>query len=125
VTGEAQRGRITPADRLAVRRFLASLPAGQINVALEATTGWRFIVEELHAAGDRASGGAGGDDKPAWAQAAREDRSRERAPPAPAARVGQPYRRTVICYAWSIETSLMSSLGPVTEIASTRPTPGA
>jgi transposase len=51
VTGEVQRGRIAPADRLALRRFLASLPAGEIDVALEATTGWRFIVEELHAAG--------------------------------------------------------------------------
>jgi transposase len=51
VTGEVQRGRIAPADRLAVRRFLASLPSGQIDVALEATTGWRFIVEELVAAG--------------------------------------------------------------------------
>src|SRR3954452_1853746 len=45
------RGRIAPADRLALRRFLASLPAGQVEVALEATTGWRFIVEALVAAG--------------------------------------------------------------------------
>jgi transposase len=51
VTGEVQRGRIAPADRSALRRFLASLPAGQVDVALEATTGWRFIVEELVAAG--------------------------------------------------------------------------
>jgi len=51
VTGEVRRGRIAPADRLSVRRFLASLPAEQIDVALEATTGWRFIVEELLAAG--------------------------------------------------------------------------
>jgi hypothetical protein len=51
VTGEVKRGRIAPADRTAVRRFLASLPAAQVEVALEATTGWRFIVEELVAAG--------------------------------------------------------------------------
>jgi transposase len=51
VTGEVQRGRIAPADRLGVRAFLASLPAGPVDVALEATTGWRFIVEELIAAG--------------------------------------------------------------------------
>src|SRR5436305_4135925 len=51
VTGEIQRGRIAPADRLGVRRFLAALPAGQVDVALEAMTGWRFIVEELVAAG--------------------------------------------------------------------------
>jgi transposase len=51
VSGEVQRGRIAPADRLAVRRFLSALPAGQVDVALEATTGWRFIVEEVLAAG--------------------------------------------------------------------------
>src|SRR3954470_17373204 len=51
VTGELRRGRIAPADRLGLRRFLASLPATAVEVALEATTGWRFIVEELVAAG--------------------------------------------------------------------------
>src|SRR3954471_10516579 len=51
VTGEIQRGRIAPADRLAMRRFLSTLPQGPVDVALEATTGWRFIVEELVAAG--------------------------------------------------------------------------
>jgi ABC-type ATPase involved in cell division len=51
VTGEVQRGRIARADRSAPRRLLASLPAGHVDVALEATTGWRFIVEELVAAG--------------------------------------------------------------------------
>src|SRR5580765_1384390 len=51
VTGEVMRGRIAPADRPALRRFLGSLPPGQVDVALEATTGWRFIVEELVAAG--------------------------------------------------------------------------
>jgi transposase len=50
-SGEVRRGRIAPADRLGVRQFLASLPPGQVDVALEATTGWRFIVEELVAAG--------------------------------------------------------------------------
>jgi transposase len=39
VTGEVQRGRIAPADRSALRRFLASLPAGQVDVALEANDG--------------------------------------------------------------------------------------
>jgi transposase len=54
VTGELWRGRIAPADRIGVRRFLGSLPAGRIDVAMEATTGWRFIVEEVVAAGARA-----------------------------------------------------------------------
>src|SRR5262249_8975267 len=51
VTGELRRGRIAPADRLGVRRFLRSLPAGRVDVALEATTRWRFTVEEVVAAG--------------------------------------------------------------------------
>jgi transposase len=51
LTGEVRRGRIAPADRASVRGFLRSLPAGPIDVALEATTGWRFIVEEVVAAG--------------------------------------------------------------------------
>ena len=50
-TGVVQRGRIAPADRPSLQRFLESLPAGQVEVALEATTGWRFIGEELVAAG--------------------------------------------------------------------------
>jgi len=51
VTGEVRRGRIAPADRVGLRQFLRSLPSRQVDVALEATTGWRFIVEELVAAG--------------------------------------------------------------------------
>src|SRR5581483_8204449 len=51
VSGELRRGRIAPADRFGLRRFLGSLPAVPVEVALEATTGWRFIVEELVAAG--------------------------------------------------------------------------
>jgi hypothetical protein len=34
VTGEVRRGRIAPADRLGVRRFLSTLPAGQVDAAL-------------------------------------------------------------------------------------------
>jgi hypothetical protein len=51
LTGEVRRGRIAPADRAGVRRFVRSLPTGRVDVALEATTGWRFIVEEIVAAG--------------------------------------------------------------------------
>jgi transposase len=51
LTGEVLRGRIAPADRASLRRFLRSLPAGRVEIALEATTGWRFIVEEVVAAG--------------------------------------------------------------------------
>ena len=46
-TGEISRGRVVPADRAAVRRFLARFAGRELEVALEATTGWRFVVEEL------------------------------------------------------------------------------
>jgi hypothetical protein len=50
-TGEVSRARVRPADRAAVRRFLARFAGQQLEVALEATTGWRFFVEELRAVG--------------------------------------------------------------------------
>jgi transposase len=48
-TGEIYRGRVRPADRAGVRRFLDRFRGQQLEVALEATTGWRFVVEELRA----------------------------------------------------------------------------
>ncbi len=51
VTGEVSRGRIVPADRAGVRAFLARLEGVGLEVALEATTGWRFVVEELERVG--------------------------------------------------------------------------
>jgi transposase len=50
-TGEVRCGRIRPAHREGVRRFLGQFDGARLEVALEATTGWRFIVEELVAAG--------------------------------------------------------------------------
>src|SRR5438874_4761479 len=50
-TGEIGRARVTPAHRESVRRFLGRFVGHQLEVALEATTGWRFVVEELHAIG--------------------------------------------------------------------------
>src|SRR3954462_2722951 len=50
-TGELGRARISPALRGDVRRFLARFAGQQLEVALEATTGWRFVVEELRAIG--------------------------------------------------------------------------
>ena len=50
-TGEVSRARVRPADRAGVRRFLARFAGQQLEVALEATTGWRFLVEELRAVG--------------------------------------------------------------------------
>src|SRR5947209_654404 len=47
VTGEVSRARIVPGDRAAVRAFFESVRGSGLEVALEATTGWRFVVEEL------------------------------------------------------------------------------
>jgi transposase len=41
------RSRISPADRAGVRRFVERFRGEDLEVALEATTGWRFVVEEL------------------------------------------------------------------------------
>jgi Transposase len=51
VSGEISRAPVRPADRAGVRRFLARFAGQQLVVALEATTGWRFLVEELRAVG--------------------------------------------------------------------------
>ena len=50
-TGEVKRARIMPADRAGVRGFLERLRGQELEVALEATTGWRFVVEELRRIG--------------------------------------------------------------------------
>jgi transposase len=50
-TGEVQRARVVPADRAGVRRFLSRFRGRELEVALEATTGWRFVVEELRRVG--------------------------------------------------------------------------
>jgi hypothetical protein len=50
-TGEVKRGRVAPADRGGVRGFFERFRGQELEVALEATTGWRFVVEELRAVG--------------------------------------------------------------------------
>jgi hypothetical protein len=50
-TGELRRGRIRPAERESFRHFLRRFEGERIEAALEATTGWRFMVEELRAVG--------------------------------------------------------------------------
>ena len=54
VSGEVSRARIAPADRAGVRKFLAPFRGAGLEVALEATTGWRFVVEELDRVGAEA-----------------------------------------------------------------------
>jgi transposase len=51
ITGEISRARIAPADRAGVRKFLARFKGGDLEVALEATAGWRFLAEELQRIG--------------------------------------------------------------------------
>src|SRR5882757_708028 len=53
-TGEIGRARVSPAHREDVRRFLQRFAGQELEVALEATTGWRFVVEELRAIGAEA-----------------------------------------------------------------------
>ena len=50
-TGELGRARGWPAHRDDVRKFFKRFAGQPLDVALEATTGWRFVVEELHAIG--------------------------------------------------------------------------
>jgi transposase len=50
-TGEVSRARVAPADRKSVRRFLGRFRGRELEVALEATTGWRFVVQELERVG--------------------------------------------------------------------------
>ena len=51
-TGEVRRGQIAPADRAHLRAWLARF-AGRDDIAfaLEGCTGWRYVAEELAAAG--------------------------------------------------------------------------
>ena len=50
-TGEISRARVAPAHRAGVRRFVERFRGRDLDVALEATTGWRFVVEELQRVG--------------------------------------------------------------------------
>src|SRR3954466_14216165 len=50
-SGEIGRARVSPADRDHVRRFVTRFAGREVEAALEATTGWRFVVEELRAVG--------------------------------------------------------------------------
>jgi transposase len=51
-TGEVTRGRIAPADRAHLRDWLARFEGPErAAFALEGCTGWRYVAEELAAAG--------------------------------------------------------------------------
>jgi transposase len=54
-SGEVSRGRIRPATRRSVREWLVRFDGvGGVHFALEGTTGWRFVVEEIERAGHHA-----------------------------------------------------------------------
>ncbi len=50
-TGELTRSRIAPAHRAGVRRFCERFGGQELEVGLEATTGWRFVADELRRIG--------------------------------------------------------------------------
>ena len=52
LTGEVNRGRVVPADRQHLRAWLARFAGlDDVHFALEGCTGWRYVAEELAAAG--------------------------------------------------------------------------
>src|SRR5215468_3866406 len=52
VTGEVRRGQIAPADRAQLRGWLARFAGrGDVAFAVEGCAGWRYVAEELAAAG--------------------------------------------------------------------------
>ncbi len=53
-SGEVRYGRISPVTRAEVREWLSRFAGREAEFALEGTTGWRFVVEEIEAAGFRA-----------------------------------------------------------------------
>src|SRR5436190_13625773 len=53
-SGEVRRGRIVPATRESVRAWLERFEGVAADFALEGTTGWRFVVEEIERAGQHA-----------------------------------------------------------------------
>ena len=53
-TGEISRGRVIPGDRTGMRRFLNRFDGQELEAAFEATTGWRFVAEELARVGAHA-----------------------------------------------------------------------
>ena len=52
MTGEVKRGQIAPADREHVRAWLARFAGrGEVAFAVEGCAGWRYVAEDLAAAG--------------------------------------------------------------------------
>ncbi len=73
-TGDVHRGRIAPGAREPLRTWLAGFEGTDAHFALEATTGWRFVVEELRRAGCTPPRRPSGDQRSPRPEAASEDR---------------------------------------------------
>src|SRR3954470_2014183 len=78
-SGEVSRARVAPADRAGVRRFLERFAGRELEVALEATTGWRFVVEELRRVGATVHLAEPAETATPREQEARQERPRRRA----------------------------------------------
>jgi transposase len=50
-TGEVRRGQIAPVARESMQQWLARFEPADAHFAFEATTGWRFVAEEIERAG--------------------------------------------------------------------------
>src|SRR5437764_11291789 len=50
-SGESSRGRVSPAAREPLRKWLERFDGLAGEFVLEGTTGWRFVVEEIERAG--------------------------------------------------------------------------
>ncbi len=50
-TGDVRRGRLSPANRESVREWLGRFRGCEAEFALEGTTGWRYVAEEIERAG--------------------------------------------------------------------------
>jgi transposase len=50
-SGDLRRGRLSPATRESVREWLERFTGCEAEFALEGTTGWRFVAEEIERAG--------------------------------------------------------------------------
>ena len=72
-TGEVNRGRIGATPE-AVREWAGRFRGEEIDVAVEACTGWLFVCEALVEAGARPDSRTGRDEHAAWQEAARQDR---------------------------------------------------
>jgi hypothetical protein len=78
VSGEISRTRITPADRAGVRRFATRFRDQELDVALEATTGWRLSSRSYKWSGRRCNSPSRRRPRRGANQEARQERSGRR-----------------------------------------------